>query len=159
MNKVFVLKIITISFLFGIFFILISDHPLINDATIYDILGLNLARGNGFSLTPIAFSFTPTSYRAPAYPFFLAGIYKVFGHSYTLVYLLQTLLFSLTCLFVYFSARNIFDEKIARYSALFTALCPTLANYSTYILTETLFTFLLCFEAWILTKILIQKKD
>lgn len=140
-----------ISFFLGSFFAFCLRHPLGPDAIEYDTIGWNLTRGNGFSSQALA-PFVPTMHREPVYPFFLGAIYKVFGHYYEVVYLFQIFIFSLTCILVYFLARDIFSEKTAKYSAVFTALCPTLANYPSYILTETVFTFLLCLSMLVLMK-------
>ena len=66
---------------------------------------------------------------------------------------LQIFIFGFTAILVYLLAKEIFGHnKIARYSALFVALCPPLANYPSYLLVETFFTFLLCLTIFMLTK-------
>ncbi len=117
----------------------------------YDTIGWNIAQGNGFSLARSG-PFTPTMLREPLYPYFLGVIYKIFGHDYRIAIAFQIVLFALTCLLVYMISKEIFGDKIAAYSALLTALCPTLANYTSYILTETTFTFLLCLFIFVLIK-------
>lgn len=150
-NKRFVCMLFLISFSVASFFAFCFPHPIDNDAVEYDTIGWNLAQGNGFSVQTLV-PFEPTMDREPVYPFLLAGIYKVFGHSYRAVYVVQIFIFYLTCVLVYLLAKEIFNEKIAKYSAVFTALCPTLANYPSYILSEIVFTFLLCLSVLILTK-------
>ena len=150
-DKRFLWIVFLVSFSLGSFFAFCSRHPITLDASVYDRIGWNLAQGNGFSQQGIA-PFTPTMYREPAYPYILGAIYKIFGHNYVVVYLFQIFIFSLTCILVYFLARDIFSEKAAKYSAFFAAICPTLANYPSYLLTETLFTFLLCLSVLVLTK-------
>lgn len=150
-DKRFLWIVFLISFSLGTFFAFCFRHPIDADAVGYDTIGWNLVQGNGFSLQESA-PFTPTMYREPVYPYLLGTIYKIFGHNYAAVYLFQIFIFSLTCILVYFLARDIFGEKVAKYSAVFTALCPTLANYPSYLLTETVFTFLLCLSISTLTK-------
>ena len=150
-DKRFLLIVFLISFSMGTFFAFCFRHPIKMDASVYNTIGWNLARGNGFSSQALA-PFIPTMYREPVYPYFLGAIYKIFGHSYVVVYFFQIFIFSLTCILVYLLARDIFSEKVAKYSALFAAICPTLANYPSYLLTETLFTFLLCLSILVLMK-------
>jgi len=150
-NKRFLWIVFLISFFLGSFFAFCFRHPLGPDATEYDTIGWNLAQGNGFSSQNLA-PFVPTMHREPAYPYFLGAMYKIFGHNYKVVYFFQIFIFGLTCILVYFLARDIFGEKAAKYSAVFTALCPTLANYPSYLLTETVFTFLLFLSVLVLTK-------
>ena len=150
-NKRFLWIVFLISFFLGSFFAFCFRHPLGPDATEYNTIGWNLAQGNGFSSQTLS-PFVPTMHREPVYPYFLGAIYKIFGHNYEVVYLFQIFIFSLTCILVYFLVRGIFGEKAAKYSAVFTAICPTLANYPSYLLTETAFTFLLCLSIFVLTK-------
>jgi 4-amino-4-deoxy-L-arabinose transferase-like glycosyltransferase len=48
-----------------------------HDARDYDVHAISIAEGQGFSKT-IAYD-RPTAFRPPGYPYFLGGIYKVFG--------------------------------------------------------------------------------
>ncbi|MCX5686466.1 MAG: glycosyltransferase family 39 protein [Candidatus Omnitrophica bacterium] len=154
------LKIAMVSTLFSLFFAFGFNHPVAenSDAGQYDTIGWNLANGNGFSFSH-SLPYEPTMFREPAYPVFLAIIYKVFGHNIAFVQIFQMIIFSLTCLLIYVLALNIFDKKIAKYAAFATALCPTLANYPSYILSETLFTFILCLSILSLTLAVKLKKN
>lgn len=108
----------------------------------YDRLGFNLASGHGFSLSQSE-PYLPTMFREPGYPLFLAAIYKIFGHTIRLVVFLQCLLHALTALIVYRIAGRIFSERVAFVSGVVVSLFPTLANYPSYLMSETFFTFLL----------------
>lgn len=156
-DKRFLLLVFLISFSLGCLFAFSFDHPVVSDAVEYDMIGWNLARGNGFSSLASP-PFNPTMNREPVYPVFLGILYKIFGHNYIPVYFFQVVIFSLTCILVYLLAREIFTEKVAKYSSVFTALCPTLANYPSYILTETIFIFLLCVLVYVLTKAIKSQK-
>lgn len=150
-DKRFLWIVFLVSFSLGSFFVFCFHHPIKTDAGENDKIGWNLAQGNGFS-SQTSVPFAPTMYREPVYPYILGAIYKIYGHNYAVVYLFQIFIFSSTCILVYFLARDIFSEKAAKYSAFFAAICPTLANYPSYLLTETLFTFLLCLSILVLTK-------
>ncbi|MDO8603537.1 MAG: glycosyltransferase family 39 protein [Candidatus Omnitrophota bacterium] len=133
------LYILGVSFVFSFALLLLTREPMQPDSYGYDSIGFNLAKGHGY----VDDSRVPAMGREPAYPAFLALIYLLFDHDYFFVQLAQIILFLLTAIFVYKTARLIFCEKIAVYSMAITALFPTLANYPAYILSETLFTFLL----------------
>ena len=49
-----------------------------DDAVGYDTLARNIMNGQGFSLQAGP-PFEPTLYRTPVYPYFLVGLYSVFG--------------------------------------------------------------------------------
>ena len=82
----------------------------------------------------------------------------VFGHNYNFVYFFQICLFSLTCLLTYLISKNIFNNKVAALSGILISVFPTLANYPSYILSETLFSFLLIFSIFLLLKSFISRK-
>ncbi|MCL5935492.1 MAG: hypothetical protein M1543_03250 [Firmicutes bacterium] len=54
--------------------------PVANDAVQYDTLGWNLAQGKGY----LDENGQPSIWRTPGYPVFLAGLYWLFGHNYSL---------------------------------------------------------------------------
>ena len=125
-------------------FILACRQPLgaDGDALQYDALGWNLAQGRGFSLETQA-PFVPTMFREPLYPAWLAMLYRLVGHRPDLVPWFQVFLFAATSVATYFLGRWLFHEAVGRWAGLATACFPTLANYPSYLLTETLATFLL----------------
>ena len=76
-------------------------------------------------------------FMAPVYPYLLA-IYKViFGDSLTIFRIIQTLAGCLTILFIYFSAKNLFNERIAFISAIIASLFDYYIFYSGLIFSET----------------------
>lgn len=144
----------------GSFFTFSLDHPVIqdDDAGQYDIIGRNLAQGRGFSLERSA-PYSPTMLREPVYPFFLSLIYRVFGYSLAMVQAFQIFIFAVTCVLTYMIAYTLFGSKVALSSALLTSLSPALANYPSYILSEALFTFLLCLAILFLTIAIKERKN
>jgi len=108
------------------------------DAKGYDEFALSIAQGKGFSVGG-----KPTSVRPPFYPFFLAGIYSLFGHEYRAVRIVQACLGALTCLMVFWIARILFTEAVAILSGILAGVYPVLIKSSEHLLTECLFTFLL----------------
>lgn len=161
MNKkpYFIFLIFIIPIIIGsLFFIYYFDKPLGGDALEYDLLGWNLAQGNGYSLSANA-PYEPTMSREPFYPFFLACLYTLFGHRIFVVYIVQILLFSITCIFSFLIAKEIFGEKIAKYSVLLTALCPTLVNYAMLLYSENVFIFLFILTIYFFIRAYVNNRD
>jgi len=127
------------SFILNVLLLFLTKTPMQPDSYSYDTIGINLSNGHGY----VDKVYVPTMEREPLYPVFLAFIYLIFDHSYFFVQFFQIVLFLGTVVLVYKIARMIFDKKIAFYSMTITAFFPTLVNYSSYILSETVFTFLL----------------
>jgi 4-amino-4-deoxy-L-arabinose transferase-like glycosyltransferase len=115
-----------------------------SDAVEYDRIGQNLAKGNGYAITPGH----PTSLRDPGFPFLLAGIYTLSFKNYYLVYMAQCLMGALTCLLTYFLARMLLPEFQARIASLLAAVCFGSIYYDTLLLSEPLFS--LCLAAGLL---------
>ena len=107
------------------------------DSKEYDALGWSLASGRGFGIDEV-----PSTYRAPGYPFFLSIIYVLFGHSYAAVKIIQSLIGSLTCLFVFLIGERLFTKRVGVIAAGVAAVYPYLVVYTGVLLSETLFVFL-----------------
>lgn len=139
-EKKHIVIIFLLALIICIVYVFAIDHaPLETDAKEYDTLGYNLSIGKGY----INSEGEPTAFRPPIYPFFLGAIYFITGHDLLWVRLIQAILGAAICLFVYFIATIIFDEKKARLSAYLCCLYPPLIINTSQILTETLFTFFL----------------
>ena len=93
------------------------------------------------------------SFRSPGYPFFLALVYSIFGHSYPVVKIIQLILSALTCIIIYSIAREMCNEKVAMFSGFFSCIYYGLFEMPSHILSETLFTFLLCISILFFLKI------
>ncbi|KNZ68718.1 hypothetical protein Tfer_2713 [Thermincola ferriacetica] len=79
------------------------------------------------------------TYRPPGYVVFLALIYKVFGHNYHVVYILQSLMSVSVLLAIYLFARRVFDQNTALMGLIIAALYVPFIGYSGVLLTEILF--------------------
>ena len=136
-NRV-VLAVFLLALAVRLFYVL-GNPPgaLAGDAVEYDAIGWNLASGSGFSMEPGI----PTPVRAPGYPFFLAAVYLVFGHSPYAAVLLQALLGALCCLLVFDIGAAFLERRTAALGAGLYALYPVGAVYCGLLLSETLFTF------------------
>ncbi len=125
--------------------------PIKADAHTYFIIGKNLSQGYGFTYESSP-PYSPNMEREPAYSVFLGIIFFLFGINIFIVQLIQAFVFAVTCVLVYKIASKVAKGNIPFIAALATASFPTLANYTAYLLSETLFTFLLTFSVLALMK-------
>lgn len=151
-KKIYIFIVIFIALIHSAIFSFFPGLPSTSrDAVHYDTIALNIAEGRGFSLSSSE-PFIPTMFREPGYPYFLAGVYAIFGKNPNVVKSMQIVLFLLIVLLTYFLSREIFGNRVARYATLAVAFCPTLANYTSYILSEVLFTFLILASTYCLVR-------
>jgi 4-amino-4-deoxy-L-arabinose transferase-like glycosyltransferase len=112
-----------------------------SDAPTYYRLAENLAAGVGYRYSP---GEPPTARRTPGYPFFLASVFKLRGVDFTAVRAVQCLLDMISTFFVFAICMFLFGNYAAAIlAALAYALYPPAVMDATYILSETLYTFLL----------------
>ena len=119
------------------------------DTPDYDEIALNLLRGDGFVARDNWFGFELRSWRPPFYPFFLALVYGVWGHSHQAVQLVQAIIGAGTVVLVYDLARRLHPQSALLAGLLATVYGP-LVTISAEVMTETWFTFLLVLSAWFL---------
>ena len=53
-------------------------------------------------------------WQAPFYPYFLALVYKIFGHNYFMPRLIQFLIGALSCVLVYLLGKKVFNKRTAK---------------------------------------------
>ena len=134
----------------------------LDDMFQYDMLGRSLAAGNGFrwyapddlalikQFLPLEFitgDYDPrgilTSFRGPAYPFFLSLIYRLFGleNRFFIARLVQVFVMSALAPMGYALAKRLFpdEERTARLSAWVLALYPFLVVFPLALATEVIF--------------------
>ena len=109
----------------------------------YRTLGQVLATTGKFTRVPDSPTFVPEVIRTPAYPLFLAVIYRIFGFGQLQVALAQTALFVAISLLVYIVGRRVVSEKTAWTAALVTALFPPIPYFGALVMTEVWTTLLL----------------
>jgi len=83
------------------------------DPLYHDVWAQNIASGNLIG--------GKVFFRAPFYAYFLAAVYKIFGHDYIIPRLIQHLLGSFSCVLVYFIAKKLFNFRVAVVSGLIAA--------------------------------------
>ena len=116
-----------------------GDLPLrIADELHYHTLATSLVEGRGFS-----FESGPTSLRPPLYPAFIAAVWTITGSdSLQVVRAAQVVLAMATGWLVFWTTRRLYDGRTALYAAALGMFYPALITSGFFLLTETLFTFL-----------------
>jgi 4-amino-4-deoxy-L-arabinose transferase-like glycosyltransferase len=107
----------------------------------YRRLGQVLAETGRFTRFPDAPVFVPEVLRTPAYPLFVAAVYRLFGVSQWPVVFAQTIVFIAICLLVYAIARQVGSHQIALAAAALTALFPPIPYFGALVMTEVWTTF------------------
>lgn len=79
---------------------------------------------------------------APGYYFFLALLYGIFGHSYTAVLITQSVLSALTAALLYAIGCILFTRWVGTITSVAFACYPSIIQFCTLLMTETLFLFL-----------------
>ena len=108
----------------------------------------SIATGHGFG-NPFYHQTGPTAWMAPAYPYLLAGVFKLFGvYTTTSAFAilgLQGLFSALTCIPIFLIARRWYGEPTAQFAAWIWALFP----YGVYLASD--FVWENCLTALLLT--------
>lgn len=119
------------------------------DAAAYDNIALNLVQGNGYvensNISPEKdFAIARVG---PGYELFLAGIYKIFGHHYRVIWLFQAIFQALIVLFSFLISRQVFGKDwkpiIGYLAAALVGFWPDLLIASSMLLAENLGIFLM----------------
>jgi 4-amino-4-deoxy-L-arabinose transferase-like glycosyltransferase len=120
----------------------------------YRRLGEVLATTGTFTRFPGAPHFVPEVIRTPAYPLFVAVIYRLAGTGQLPVALAQTALFAAICLLVFAITRRMAGDAIALAAAAATALFPPFPYFGALVMTELWTTFVLTLSIWIAVRAL-----
>ena len=135
----------------------VVEQPLHADATDYYTYALNLKYHQTYSRTRFSDNVPPPdALRAPGYPAFLLLFAEFPPRETTIRYigLAQALLDSITVLLALGIFRQMMSEGWALGAGFLTAISPHLVSASTYVLTETLFTFMTMLALWLLVKMI-----
>jgi 4-amino-4-deoxy-L-arabinose transferase-like glycosyltransferase len=106
-----------------------------------------MARGEGRnSLDP-----APDAVRSPGYPLFLSLLigHDITGKTVQNILLAQAVLGILTILLVFDLSRKFLSVPLGLFAALLTAISPHLVTATVYLLSETLFCFLMVLSFWL----------
>lgn len=146
MRKILIISILAILFRL---YILVEFAPDCcgSDENVYHSIASNLVYKNSFVLTRTDERrlWTDEVYGAkpPAYPFFIAGIYKLIGPNFQAVRFIQIILSGVTGLLIYLIAGKIFSKKIGLVSLLIYSFFWETAFMSLNLFSENLYWFLI----------------
>ncbi len=156
MNKKILLIILIISFGACLCYSLYFKIKPVVDARAYDVIASNLANGNGYreNLNVDLAHDSAIVRVGPLYEYFLAGIYKIFGHNYVWVWFFQALLHAVSAWLIYKTSQIIFSDsekkrKIGLLAAGVFGFYPDLIEISAMLMTETLYLFLICLALYV----------
>lgn len=128
-------------------------NPMTGDAAQYVAYALNLSRHHTFSKDRVNIPPQPDSYWAPGYPFLLAGMVELSSATgiseYKLTLHAQILMGVLTVLLTYLLGAMLLPGYWPLIPAALTAASPHLVSLGNYLLTETLFTFILLLSLYL----------
>ncbi|MFH1502321.1 MAG: tetratricopeptide repeat protein [Candidatus Eisenbacteria bacterium] len=108
-------------------------HTLGLDARYYDDWARRLAAGEGYG---------EPFFMSPLYPYFLAGMYRLFDRDLMVVRIVQSLLGAASASLVYMLARDLFDRRVALLAGFATACYGALIFYDGSIVMTSLLVFL-----------------
>lgn len=112
------------------------DRP---DEAYYLSLAKNLFFKNGYVYPDLS----PVFYRGPIFPFVISLSYSLFGFNFFSVTLMMQIIWISTIIAVYLLAYNLFNARIAFFSAVFFLTSKVIFNEFNYFLSDVLLTFLL----------------
>lgn len=124
--------------------------PSTNDDYEFNVFAQNLAAGRGY----VTDQGQPSSFRAPGFSFFLAGLYAVAGVNYALAFVALCALGAASCVLAYLLAREFFAERWARVAGVLSAVYLAHAYFATLLLSESLFVPLLTLGVWLTVRFL-----
>lgn len=109
------------------------------DSYEYDAIARNILDGHGYSI----YFTSPTVFRAPGYPLFIAGVYAVLGPDVQNVLICQSFVAALGIWIVYLVGRELLPANSALTGSLLAAVYPHLAFYAGTLLAENVSLFFL----------------
>jgi 4-amino-4-deoxy-L-arabinose transferase-like glycosyltransferase len=114
----------------------------------FNNLALRVSQGEGY----VGDQGQPTSFRAPGWPLFLAGIYSLAGPCVPLVYAVLCLLGAFACVLTYLLARELVAEGPARAAGFLAAFYLPHIYFSAGFHSEALFVPCLTMGIWLFLK-------
>jgi 4-amino-4-deoxy-L-arabinose transferase-like glycosyltransferase len=124
--------------------------PASADDVQFHTLARHVAAGAGYSNA----AGRPTSFRAPGWPLFLAGLYRLAGPAPALVYGVNCVLGALACLLAYLLARDLLHaERPARAAGILTALYLPHIWFATVFVSENLYVPCQALVVWLVVRL------
>jgi len=148
-DRNFLIFIFVFSFILRLIYLLeIKDNPhfynLTLDPLYHDTWAKQIAGGDWMG--------NQVFFRAPFYPYFLAVLYKIFGHHLFLIRLIQHLIGSFSVLLLFLVAKKIFDRQVAVLASIIAATYWIFIYYEAELLLDFLLVFWGLLLIWFLLK-------
>ena len=118
---------------------------LIGDCWQYDRWAQEIAGGEWIG--------TEVFYQTPLYPYFLAGLYALFGHNVWLVRLVQAVLGSLACVLLARAGTHLFNPRVGWLSGLILAAYPPAMFFDGILQKASLDLVLMCGLLWNISRL------
>lgn len=116
------------------------------DSNLYRTLAESILRGDGFARDGV-----PTAFVTPGFPLFLAGLYLI-SRATIFIALVNCLLGALTVGFIAAISSRLGGRQAAWAGGLFAAFYPHLIFWTGYVLTETLYVFLVVTSLYLIIR-------
>jgi 4-amino-4-deoxy-L-arabinose transferase-like glycosyltransferase len=116
-----------------------TDGRHVDDTLFYHYSAAGLVKGSGYV---DVWTGAETAQWPPGYSFFLAGLYWLFGPNVAVGWIANIVLGALTCVAVYIAGCLILSRTAGTVAGLLLAVFPGHVFFSSLLLSETLFTFL-----------------
>ena len=134
-----------VSFILRVIFIFtLKNHFYFDDEFEYYRMVENFLSGKGLIVSENLKSFRP-----PLYPLFLSFLYFLHFNLF-FIRIVQAAISSITVIFIYFVGKKIFNRKIGFFSSIISSFYPFFIFYTGFLLTETLFIFLVVLTMYFL---------
>jgi len=147
----FPVSIFFLALIVRLVFVHFFSSPPVNDLLWNDAVGWNLANGNGYTASQSE-PFVPGIFRTPGYPFFLAAVYFLFGHSVTAVYVAQAVMDSFSAVLLYWMALRYVNARVAQLTGLLYSLYPYPAIFCGVLHQDILLVFVTVLFLFVLTR-------
>lgn len=115
---------------------------------------VNSLNGRGFN----EFPGYNQSNRVPLYPFLIAGIFKVFGHSFFAVKMVQSIILALSVVLIFIIGKSIFNTPTGVIAGILASINPNFLRDVHFIMTENFFTFFFLLSIFFLIHALIYEE-
>ncbi len=134
------------------------------DAGTYDKIALNILAGYGYheDINKTALFDHAITKVGPIYEYFLAIIYKLFGHYFEVVWVIQAILHAATAWLIFLICQRIFKDggvTVGLIAAAIIGFHPDLIEISAMLMTETLYLFLITLFLFVFIHVYQQPKN
>jgi 4-amino-4-deoxy-L-arabinose transferase-like glycosyltransferase len=151
-ERLFLLGVFLLAFILRLIYLLqVKSNPHFFSPTMdplyHDVWAQNIADGNWIG--------GRVFFRAPFYAYFLAVVYKVFGHDYIIPRLIQHIIGSFSCVLVYLVAKRLFSRRVAIVASLLAATYGMFFYFESELLLDS---FLVFFDL-LLILLLLKARD